>query len=179
MANVFDVADFFDNITNLSEDNPITNLKLNKLLYFAQGVFLARTGKPLFDDDFEAWPYGPVVPAIYHKYKVCGRNPISTESQDIDRSIFAEDELETLLDVMREYGKYTGEYLLNLTHRLGTPWSIAAFGEEKKISLQDMESYFKSHPIARLKDIVKIPEVDSLPADWYDPDEDSEWEGYL
>ena len=48
MATVFDVADFFIDIANMSEDDQMTNLKLNKLLYYAQGVFLARTGKPLF-----------------------------------------------------------------------------------------------------------------------------------
>ena len=69
MATVFDVADFFIDIANMSEDDQMTNLKLNKLLYYAQGVFLARTGKPLFDDDIEAWDLGPVVSCIYQKYK--------------------------------------------------------------------------------------------------------------
>ncbi len=59
MANVFDVADFFIQMTNHSEDDQITNLKLNKLLYYAQGAFLARTGKPLFENNMEAWTYGP------------------------------------------------------------------------------------------------------------------------
>ena len=54
MANVYDVADFFIDVCNNSTDDQITNLKLNKLLYYAQGCHLARTGKPLFDDKIEA-----------------------------------------------------------------------------------------------------------------------------
>ena len=67
MANVFDVADFFVQLANQSEDDQITNLKLNKLLYYAQGAFLARTGHPLFHNTMEAWPLGPVIPDVYHK----------------------------------------------------------------------------------------------------------------
>ena len=86
MANVFDVADFFIQIANQSEDDQMTNLKLNKLLYYAQGVYLARTGRPLFDENIEAWTFGPVIPNIYRKYKVCGRNPIASSDDIVDRS---------------------------------------------------------------------------------------------
>ena len=41
-------------------DIDITNLVLNKLVYFAQVESLRETGKPLFEDKIEAWPYGPV-----------------------------------------------------------------------------------------------------------------------
>jgi len=121
MANVFDVAEFFIRIANQSEDDQMTNMKLNKLLYYAQGAFLARTGKPLFENQIEAWPLGPVVTDIYHKYKVCGKNPISSD-EDVNHAAFTEEEFETLLDVMREYGKYTGSTLVSLSHLPGTPW---------------------------------------------------------
>ena len=68
MANVEDVAQIIINYMN-AEEKPITNTMLNNLLYFAQGHCLAETGKPLFDDDFEAWECGPVIPKIYYKYK--------------------------------------------------------------------------------------------------------------
>lgn len=178
MANVFDVADFFIQIANQSEDDQMTNLKVNKLLYYAQGAFLARTGSPLFDDQIEAWPLGPVVVDIYHKYKVCGRNPISSEG-DIDRTCFTDEEFEVLLDVMREFGKYTGSALVSFTHRPGTPWSNA---REKNITVldqSDIKKYFTEHPVPQLKNVISVPQVTKLPKDWYDPEEDSEWEGYL
>jgi uncharacterized phage-associated protein len=56
----------------------ITNLKLQKLLYYAQGWHLAHYGEHLFDDKFEAWVHGPVIPSIYRKYKK-GWQPINVK----------------------------------------------------------------------------------------------------
>lgn len=64
LMNVMDVADFFISTANEGdpeEDDGITNMKLNKLLFFAQAASLQRFGKPLFDTPLEAWKYGPVV----------------------------------------------------------------------------------------------------------------------
>ena len=47
----------------------LTNMKLNKLLYFAQGYYLKKYGRPLFDNAIEAWEHGPVVPEVYSAYK--------------------------------------------------------------------------------------------------------------
>ena len=179
MANVFNVADLFIQLANQSEDDQMTNLKLNKLLYYAQGTFLARTGKPLFEQKIEAWPLGPVVPEIYHKYKVCGKGPISSPENNIDRSTFSDEELETLLDVMRELGKYTGSTLVSLTHKPGTPWSNAISAGRTTIDPVDIRDFFVQNPVPCLKDQIKSPIVSVLPADWYDPNEDAEWEAYL
>ena len=178
MANVFDVAEFFIRVANQSEDDQMTNLKVNKLLYYAQGAFLARTGSLLFDNQIEAWPLGPVVPDIYHKYKVCGKSPISSDG-DIDRACFTDEEFDTLLDVMREYGQYTGSALVTFTHRPGTPWSNARDKNAIVLGQSDIKSYFTEHPVHHLKDKIVIPQVKKLPADWYDPEEDAEWEAYL
>ena len=179
MANVFDVADLFIQLANQSEDDQMTNLKLNKLLYYAQGTFLARTGKPLFEQKIEAGLLGPVVPEIYHKYKVCGKGPISLPENNIDRSTFSDEELETLLDVMRELGKYTGSTLVSLTHMPGTPWSNAISAGRTIIDPADIRDFFVQHPVPYLKDQIKSPIVSVLPAEWYDSSEDVEWESYL
>lgn len=65
MEKVENVAELIINYFNEQEEPYISNLILNKLLYFAQGHCLAETGRPLFDDDFEAWEYGPVIPSFY------------------------------------------------------------------------------------------------------------------
>lgn len=179
MANVYDVADFFVQIANQSEDDQITNLKLNKLLYFAQGVYLARTGKKLFDDQIEAWTLGPVIPSIYHKYKVCGRAPIPNVRGNVPRNLFNADEYEALLDVMREFGQYTGNTLVTLTHMPGTPWSNTVNEGASIIDLEKIKSYFSSHPVPRFCDQIRSPQVTALPSDWYNPEEDAEWEAYL
>ena len=48
----------------LEREGAISTMKLQKLLYFAQGWSLAITNEPLFEDDFEAWSSGPVLPAL-------------------------------------------------------------------------------------------------------------------
>lgn len=178
MADVYDVADFFVKLANQSEDDQMTNLKVNKLIYYAQGAFLARTGRPLFDEDIEPWPLGPVVPKIYHKYKVCGRGPITSEG-DLDPKLFTEEEYEVLLDVMRELGQYTGAALVSRTHSPGTPWSRAALAHAPVLEREDMKDYFTKHPVPRLGDKLSIPRVTAFPADWYSPDEDEEWENVI
>lgn len=182
MANVYDVADFFVRAANQGEDDQITNLKLNKLLYYSQGAFLARTGKPLFDNNIEAWKLGPVVPEIYRKYKICAGNPIFSDEAP-DRAMFTSEEFDVLLDVFREYGKYTGSALVALTHRAGTPWSntMEANGNSGNgiVAQADMMDYFSRNPVPTLKSRLRMPVVDALPADWYDPEEDAEWEAYL
>lgn len=55
---------------NLSIDSKcwISNLKLQKLLYFSWLEYYRRNGTPLFEEEFEAWKYGPVVPSVYYDY---------------------------------------------------------------------------------------------------------------
>lgn len=180
MAKVFDVANFFIDLVQASTDDQITNLKLNKLLYFAQGAYLARTGKALFDNDLEAWQYGPVVPCIYKKYKVCGKNPIMTVDEEYDPASFTAEETELLLDVMREYGKYTGEMLVSMTHKEGTPWSQSYIPDQNvKIDISLLRDFFAKHPVPEYCQSCDSPIVTELPHDWYDESEDAEWEAYL
>jgi len=183
MANVYDVADFFIELAGQEEEGVITQLKLNKLLYYAQGLYLAKTGKPLFADSIEAWEYGPVVPAIYQRYKVCGSNPIAAEGKDVS-GLFSEDEYDTLLDTAREYGKYTASYLVSKTHNPDTPWSQT--DRNKIIEHNLIASYFTMHEkvpsfseILASKDIPTIGYRDSdgylvLPVD----EDDDCWDKY-
>ena len=78
MANVLDVAQFM--ILAAGDESDMTNMKLNKLLYYAQGIHLARTGHPLFRDQIEAWQHGPVVPSVYQQYKEFGAGPMPSTS---------------------------------------------------------------------------------------------------
>lgn len=59
MASVFDVANFFIEVSPAFDDN-MTQMKLYKMLYYAQGWSLVKLGRPLFDDEIQAWDYGPV-----------------------------------------------------------------------------------------------------------------------
>lgn len=142
MVTAFDVANFFIDLSNGYTEDCMTNLRVNKLLYFAQGWHLAITGEPLFCEDFKAWQYGPVVPSIYQKYKVCGRNPIETVDDDYSTDKFSADEFSFLLDVATEYGKYSAPTLVSMSHEDGTPWHSTA--ENETISKEVIKKHFSA-----------------------------------
>ena len=101
-------------------DEAISNLKLQKLLYYAQGCTLALTGEPLFDDEILAWEHGPVVPEIYHKYKKNGSNGIPYDSNFDYRSLDPRTAA-ILEEVYQEFCQYSAWKLRNMTHQ-ETPW---------------------------------------------------------
>ena len=142
MANVFDVASFFIEIANANEDDYISNLKLQKLLYFAQGWNLALNDKKLFEDKIEAWKYGPVVSSIYYAYNENKSNPIYKVKNGDYTNLSAED-IELLSTVQREYGKYSGNYLVALTHEEDTPWRKSIKNNNCYIDENDIKNYFK------------------------------------
>lgn len=83
----------------------ISNPKLQKLLYYAQGSFLAVTGSPLFDDEIVAWWNGPVVEIVYDKYKKYRSDGIPFED-DFDIETFSKEENELLTQVYDEFGQW-------------------------------------------------------------------------
>ncbi len=62
------------------ESSPITNLKLQKVLYYIQGYFFKQFKNPAFEDNIYCWTYGPVVPAVYYKYSIAGRRTLEREN---------------------------------------------------------------------------------------------------
>ena len=155
MANVQDVAKFFIGLASdqAKQDHGdlMTNLRLQKLLYFAQGWHLARYGRPLFDDDIEAWRLGPVVRSVYNEYKAYGKSGIDGDLPDTDA--FTEDEFSLLLDVAREYEKYGTSHLIDMTHVPGSPWAIA--GERNVIPMGLIRSHFDGErPLPSFSDVV-------------------------
>ena len=146
MANVEDVAQIIINYMNAEEEPYITNLMLNKLLYFAQGHCLAETGKPLFDDDFEAWEYGPVIPKIYHKYKVCGKHNILPADSIKETEVLDNEQLSVLGCVLEQYGDYSPSKLVNITHEIDSPWEKARKKDTRHalITKENIKSYFSS-----------------------------------
>ena len=98
----------------------ITHLKLQKLLYYAQGCYLAYTKKPLFPEDILAWEHGPVVYEVYQEYKDCGSNPIIFE-EDYDFSCIDADTTAVLKEVFEVFGQYSAWKLREMNHR-EEPW---------------------------------------------------------
>ena len=69
MANVLDIAKYFLYLDNTNEGDGVSNLKLQKLVYYAQGYYSAIFDNPLFSNEISAWTHGPVISDLYHEYK--------------------------------------------------------------------------------------------------------------
>jgi uncharacterized phage-associated protein len=124
-----DAANFLVALSNSRDqniDDGVSDMKLQKLLYFAQEASLRRRGRKLFDEDIEAWQYGPVIPAVYHEFKTFGRDPITIKRklEDIAAGMSADD-IELLANVYDKLSDRTASGLMEMTHRRGTPWSQA------------------------------------------------------
>ena len=148
MCKVQDVADFFVDSALSDPDDNMTNMRVNKLLFFAQGWSLAkREGRPLFQEDFYAWDYGPVVPEVYQKYKVAGKGKIQDVDNDNYDNNFTEEESQLLIDVLREYSKFSTSGLVDLSHRAGSPWDkVYERGRSNLIPKEDIRAYFEALP---------------------------------
>lgn len=99
---------------------PITQLKLQKILYYIQGKHLALYRKPLFPEDIEAWAYGPVVREVYIKYVSCGALPLKPDSRDSLPSL-TQSEKECVDSVLDEKLSYAASTLVGMTHS-EAPW---------------------------------------------------------
>jgi uncharacterized phage-associated protein len=115
----FDIADYFIWIAN-ETGSFISNLKLQKLVYYAQAWHIALYNNPLFEEDFEAWVHGPVVPSLYQKYKSFGWQPIS---EDVAPGL-PNDVLQFLDEVAEEYFACDAYELEQMTHA-EDPWNWA------------------------------------------------------
>ncbi|WP_236851740.1 Panacea domain-containing protein [Candidatus Sodalis pierantonius] len=121
----------------------MSNLKLQKLVYYAQGFSLALLNRPLFNEEIEAWMHGPVVPELYRKYKDFKNQALPLPENDIDFSKFSEDEKELLDEVYRVYGQYSAWKLRDMTHS-EPPWAnsyIEGYGKSP-IPHDSMKSFF-------------------------------------
>lgn len=122
----------------------LSNMKLQKLLYYAQGCFLAVYDKPLFAEEIVAWQHGPVVECVYHVYKGNGANGISFD-EDFDFSTFTPDENDLLREVYDTFGQYSAWKLRNMTHS-ETPWKSTC--QNSAISNDVIKDYFKQEYLA-------------------------------
>lgn len=97
----------------------LTNLKLQKLLYYAQAWRLALTNEPLVDEDFQAWVHGPVLPSQYHRFKEFQWRPLAV---DLSRPDFAGAGIVShLTEIVDVFGSETAVALELMTHR-EKPW---------------------------------------------------------
>ncbi|WP_349407951.1 Panacea domain-containing protein [Pseudalkalibacillus sp. SCS-8] len=148
MASAIDVAKYFINLSQPGTNENITNLKLQKLLYYAQGFFMALndTDEPLFDEEIQAWVHGPVVPEVYREFKGFSYKDININYHDEVLEL-TQVEIELLDEVWRNFGRYNGKDLERLSHT-EPPWIQAREGlapydyGDNEINPQEIRAYF-------------------------------------
>ena len=133
-----DIANKIISKTDLEHGDTISNLKLQKMMYYQQGFHLAYFGTPLFDEDIVAWQYGPVVPSVYQEYKSFESNSISTSKEGISIS---DDEEELFNNVYEEYNQFSAVALMKMTHE-ESPWKTTEINSV--ISRDKMAAFFKT-----------------------------------
>ncbi|MHA3020435.1 Panacea domain-containing protein [Mycobacterium sp. BMJ-28] len=125
---------------------PLTNFKVQKLLYYAHGEYLSRYGKPLFRAGFEAWEHGPVCPPVYRAFSDYGSGPIANVRVDLPRlaTKIAANELAVLEQAWTDYGDWSVAELWDDVHRPESPWErVYVPGTDHiEISDQEIENYF-------------------------------------
>ncbi len=99
---------------------PISNLKLQNVLYFVWIDFYKKTGRKLFFDNICAWQFGPVVPIVYYEYcPYAGRSITRYESAQIENC----DE-EIIDEILERYMDASAYELVDRSHAQGSPWDI-------------------------------------------------------
>ena len=97
---------------------PISNLQLQKILYYIQKEFL-QNGTVAFADDIEAWQFGPVVPDVYYQFCGYGAMPITREYDD---AIIHLDDAETIDNIIVTKRALNPWDMVNETHKPGGAW---------------------------------------------------------
>ena len=140
----------------------ITSIALQKLLYFANGMYLVRYGKPLVSGYFEAWKYGPVHPAVYAAFKsakampitfrASGKDPLTGKKRELQK-IDDSDVSKLVTKMVIECGELSIGRLIDLSHAKDGPWD---FIEKKsrqsvvvgmRISNSVIIELFKNHKV--------------------------------
>lgn len=142
MHDAMDVAEYVLYYCEHDKNNPITNLQLQKFLYYIQGANLVLNDEPIFDNDIVAWQYGPVVPDVYYSFSNFYSKKITGVSPE-RRDIFSENEIAVIEKVVNILINVDIWDIVNETHKQ-EPWKI----NERcrcKIFNGEIKSWFKDH----------------------------------
>ena len=155
MVSPLDVARYF--IFRAYEDGReslMTNMKVQKLLYYTQSIYLALFDEPLFDDEIQAWRYGPVCPPAYRFYSDFEARQLPVPRKD-ELTRISEEVQNLLREVWEYFGEHDAYYLSGLTH-LEFPWKKARKGlppeasSQEPILLSDMKMLGQEKRLNRL-----------------------------
>lgn len=141
MLDALDVAKYLLSLVDTEKGQIISNLALQKLLYYCQGYYLGSTSEKLFKEDVVAWKYGPVVPDVYFYYKDKGCSALPTDelTEEIENK-FTKEQKELIEAVFENFKDYSAIALMNQTHT-ETPWKTTELSEI--ITTDKLKEFFK------------------------------------
>lgn len=126
------------------KDYLMTNLKLQKVLYFIQAEFLVSAEFPCFEEEIEAWDFGPVIPEVYHKYKFFGNSNIPTFYHG-NIKLLSDNDMERINEMIDECNQYSASDLTRITLNQ-KPWKTAYYRlglyKRNKIDKTSILDYF-------------------------------------
>lgn len=133
--------DLANHIIVLSQkhNHAVTNLRVQKILYYVQGYFFKEFGREAFYDDIYCWQYGPVVPQVYFKYNRSGYDALKAEKLHLPAT---RQEEELIEKVVRQCNDLSTSALVQKTHD-ESPWKSTMQGEV--INKSKISNYFKSN----------------------------------
>ncbi len=134
------IADYMLTMSDPDIGDIISNMKLQKLIYYAQGFHLALFDVPLFEEPIVAWEHGPVVESVYQDFKKFGASAIEVP-HELDDTILSDDQKDLMKEVYEVYGQFSAWKLRNMTHN-ELPWLQTPKNEI--ISVDLMKSFFKT-----------------------------------
>lgn len=102
--------------------HPVSNLQLQKILYYIQVHFLKKKGIPFFKDEIEAWQFGPVIPTVFYQYAAFGPAPITMfKTQKID---LEQEEKKDLEKIVKEKAVLSLLEIVADTNKKGKAWDL-------------------------------------------------------
>lgn len=145
MYSAIDVAEYIV-ARCANSGRPVTNLQLQKIMYYVQLNFLRTYDKCIFEDDILALRHGPAVKEVYYKYNIWGRNEIVPRAVQSAKETFLEKDRE-LIDRVTDACLLLDQWeLVERSQKAGGPWHRSFDGNlEKVIPKEVMREYAREH----------------------------------
>lgn len=153
-----DVANYFLVLVDREAGDTLTQLKLQKLIYFAQGISLALLKKPLFDEAIEAWEHGPVVRSLRKAFGNLKDGPIPLPGE-MDFDIYTNRQKALIYKIYTTYGEHSASFLRNLSHTHSI-WQQALRNPKNQIIEKDKIQKFFESEVKELDDFLSITKED-------------------
>lgn len=163
-TNALSVANYFIDLAD-RDNKPLKPLKLMKLVYIAYGYSLALLDESILDsrfDSVEAWKLGPVIPSVYHSFKIYGNSPIKKKTTILVESsgeikseepILEDEKIKMICDfVWKKYGKYPDSTLVTILHGIGTPWGKVYKKNKNNTIPEEYTRLYYKYLISKIKE---------------------------